>query len=66
MTSKLSIFLRGRLRECFATTLRERYRAKLAGDIVAEERAWKAFGLVPLLLLHRPRGCGSIGRDELA
>ena len=33
---------------------------------MAEERAWKAFGLVPLLLLHRPRGCGSIGRDELA
>ena len=59
-------FLRGRLRECFATTLRERNRAELAGDIVAKERAWKAFGLVPLLLLHRPRGCGVIGRDELA
>ena len=49
-------FLRGRLRECFATILRERNRAELAGDIVAKERAWKAFGLVPLLLLHRPRG----------
>ena len=66
MLKSCPYFLRGRLRECFATTLRERYRAKLAGDIVAEERAWKAFGLVPLLLLHRPRGCGSLGRDELA
>ena len=27
---------------------------------------WKAFGLVPTMLLNRPRGWGSIGRDELA
>ena len=36
------------------------------GHCGREERAWKASGLVPLLLLHRPRGCGSLGRDELA
>ena len=35
------------------------------GDTVGEERAWKAFGLVPAMMLHRPRGVGSIGRDEL-
>ena len=57
-------FLRGRLRECFRITLRERCRAKAVGDIVAEEREWKAFGLVPTMLLNRPRGWGSIGRDE--
>ena len=45
--------------------LRERYRAKLAGDAVAEERAWKLFGLIPVLL-HRPQGCGSVGKQELA
>ena len=31
-------FLRGRFRHCFCVALRERYRAKLAGDAVAEER----------------------------
>ena len=39
-------FLRGRLRESFVTTPRERYRAKSVGDTVAEERACKTFGLV--------------------
>ena len=55
-----------RLRECFAITLRETYRNKAIGDITSKERAWKAFGLVPVMLLGRPRGCGSIGKDELA
>ena len=34
----------------------------MAGDIMAEKRAsdWCR------CLLHRPRGCGSVGRDELA
>ena len=49
-------FMRGRLRHCFAVALRERYRAKGAQDSRAEERAWKLFGLVPVMLLHRPRG----------
>ena len=31
-----------------------------------EERAWKLFGLIPVMLLHRPRGCGSVGKQELA
>ena len=58
-------FLRGRLRHCFAIALREQCRAKIEGD-AAEVRAWKLFGWVPMMLLHRPRHAGSIGRDELA
>ena len=57
-------FLRGRLRESFG--LRERYRGKQEGDEIAERRGWKLFALVPTLLLHKPRGTGSVGRDELA
>ena len=57
-------FLRGRLREGFACTLRERFRAKQVGDEVGERRAWKLFALIPLMLLHRPRNTGSMGRDD--
>ena len=59
-------FLRGRLRFSFLIALRERHRAMMANDWVAEERAWKLFGLGPAMLLHRPRHTGSVGRDELA
>ena len=59
-------FLRGRLRQCWAVALRERHRARQVHDNAAEKRAWKLFGLVLLMLLHRPRGSGSVGRDELA
>ena len=45
-------FLRGRLRFSLGVALRERSRAKLARDPVAETRAWKLFGLIPMLLLH--------------
>ena len=45
--------------------LRERHRAQLARDPVAESRVWKLFGLVPIMLLHRPRHTGSVGWDEL-
>ena len=65
MLKSCPYFLRGRLRECFAVTLRERYRAKTVGDRVAEDRAWKAFALVPMMLLNKPKGGGSVGRDEL-
>ena len=54
------------MRECFAVALRERHRAKLAGDVLCQTRAWKLFCLVPKILLHRPRDIGSLGRDELA
>ena len=59
-------FVRGRLRFCFGLALRERHRAKSAGDRDAEIRAWKLFGLISLLLLHRTKHSGKIGRDELA
>ena len=36
------------------------------GDDVSEGRAWKVFGLIPMMVLHRPRGTGAIGCDELA
>ena len=38
----------------------ERYRTKLVGDTGAEERAWKLFGLVPVMLLGC-RKCGERG-----
>ena len=59
-------FLRGRLRECFSFALRERLRGKIVGDDQAELRGWKLFALIPLMLLHKTRGIGSVGRDELA
>ena len=59
-------FMRGRLRECFATALRERHRGALIGDSVVQVRAWKLFALIPTMLFQRPRGKGSIGRAELA
>ena len=59
-------FLRGRLRESFNFALRERFRAKWEGNVEAETRAWKLFGLIPVMLLHRPSGAGSVGRSELA
>ena len=41
-------FMRGRFRQCWGTALRERCRARLAGDVVSESRAWKLFCLVPV------------------
>ena len=49
-------FLRGRLRFSFSLTLRERYRAKKVGDVLAETPTWKLFELILVMLFHRPRG----------
>ena len=59
-------FMRGRLRECFEISLMERYGAKMESDELREIRAWELFGLVPIILLHRPRGTGAVGRSGLA
>ena len=59
-------FVRRQMRQCWEAALRERTRAKLAGDQSAESRAWKLFCLVPIMLLHWPRSSGSVRRDELA
>ena len=66
MLKSCPYFFLGRLRWFWAVALRERQRARQAHDTEGEERAWKLFGLIPLMLLHRPRGSGSLGRDELA
>ena len=58
-------FLRGRLRDCFQVALRERYLAKFRGDEAGQVRGWKLFALVPMMMLHRPQGSGSVGRSEL-
>ena len=58
-------FIRGRFRQCWGTVLKERCRARLAGDVVSASRGWKLFCLVPFMLLHREVS-GSVGRDELA
>ena len=44
----------------------ERLRAKTQADADAEGRAWKLFGMVLLMLLHRLGGTGTVGRGELA
>ena len=46
--------------------MEERYWAVHEGDELAEERAWKLFALVPMMLLHKVQGTGRVGRDELA
>ena len=58
--------LRGRLWECLGLALRERFRARFIGDVESETRAWKLFELIPMMLLHKPKGTGSVGRSELA
>ena len=54
-------FLRGRVHHSSTVTLGERSRAKSEGDTVGEERAWKAFALIPLVILHRPKGFAASG-----
>ena len=39
---------------------------KLEAEPVGEERAWKLFTFVPIMLWHRSRNTGCIGRSELA
>ena len=58
-------FMRSLLREAFQVALRERFRAKLMGDEEGQIRGWKLFAMEPMMLLHRPRGNGSVGRSEL-
>ena len=61
----VSSFSPWKIEVLFFVALRERHRAQLATDFVAESWAWKLFGLVPIMLLHRPGHTGSVGRDEL-
>ena len=45
----------GRVRESFNFAFRERFMARLEGNVEAETRVWKLFGLIPIMLLHKPR-----------
>ena len=54
-------FLRGRVRESFNFALRERFKARLEGNVEVETRAWKLFGLIPIMLLQN----GTDGRERM-
>ncbi len=58
-------FMRGRYRHAMRISLEAIDAAARAGDALAEERSWKLFGLLSILLLHRPNARGSVGRSEL-
>ena len=58
MLRSVSHFMRGRFRHNLTVTLQGRCRAKLVGDRFGEKRAWKAFGLAPAMLLHKPKTGG--------
>ena len=52
------------MRESFNFAL-ERFKARLEGNVEAETRPWKLFGLIPIMLLHKLYGTGSVGRSVL-
>ena len=58
-------FLTGRIRYAIRLALTERKEACRQGNREREVQAWKLFGLLPSLLLRRPRSQGKLGRDEL-
>ncbi len=58
-------FMRGRFRHAQRIALEAMDSASRAGDAQAEERAWKLFGLLAILLLHRASSRGSVGKAEL-
>ena len=55
------------MRWAFGAALRELKRtyAESNDAVAARSRAWKLFLLVPRMLLHRPKGTGQIGKEEL-
>ena len=57
---------RGRFRQAVQLALEARSEAVTRQDAVMEERAWKLFCILPVMLLRKPRGQGKVGRDELS
>ena len=51
--------VRGRFRQANRRVLETRHEAVRSRDTVMEERSWKAFCLLPMLLLRRIRGEGA-------
>ena len=45
--------------------LQERHDAVVAGDRQRQIRVWKAFALLPFMLLRRPQGQRNVGKGEL-
>ena len=58
-------FMRGRYRHAQRIALEAVDAAARAEDAQAEERAWKLFCLLSILLLHRPSSRGTVGKAEL-
>ena len=58
-------FIRGRYRHALRISLEAMNTARQSGDEVGELRAWKLFGLLSILILHRTSAKGSVGKAEL-
>ena len=58
-------FMRGRYRHAQRVALEAVAATARAGDEANELRAWKLFGLLSILLLHRPAATGIVGKAEL-
>ena len=65
MLRSCPVFLRGRWCHALRTALDARRAAKLAGQADGEKREWKLLGILLLMLLHRPKDQGSVGRAVL-
>ena len=57
--------VRGPFRTAMRIILQEIVTGHQTSDAVRQERAWKAFMLLPRLLLHRPCRGGLVSRDQL-
>ena len=56
---------KGRFRNASRMSLLERHDAVVAGDHQRQIRVWKAFTLLPFMLLRRPQRQRNVGKDEL-
>ena len=57
--------VRGRFRQANRQVLEAPHQVARSHDSVLEERAWKAFCILPMLLLRRPQGEGRVSKEEL-
>ena len=57
--------MRGRYRHAQRVAVEALAVTARRGDLVVELRAWKMFGLLPILLLHKPASTGTVGKAEL-
>ena len=57
--------VRGRFRQANRRVFEARHEAARSHDSVSEERAWKAFCILPMLFFRRPQGEGRVSKEEL-